>query len=195
MDLLQFVTGEEICEVCADLKTVHDVRHSPQGSVETFQEKKEKITTIPVPITTDDYGSILFRCRSNARGVFTVSQVTAGRKNSIRFDIAGEKSAFSWDSEEPNTMCIGYRDRPNESIVRDPSLLMAEARPFASYPGGHAEGFPDTFKQLFRAIYQAIDFGSGFVPYPRFLDGHREVVLCEAILRSHRERRWVSVEG
>ena len=67
-------------------------------------------------------------------------------------------------------------------------------RPFANYPGGHAEGFPDSFKQLFRAVYETIDTGSSTIPYPTFADGDREVRLCEAILKSHREQRWVPVE-
>jgi hypothetical protein len=69
-------------------------------------------------------------------------------------------------------------------------------RPFANYPGGHNEGFPDTFKQLFRAVYDYIDRGDLRAPrpFPTFADGHREVVLCEAILRSQHERRWVPIE-
>jgi predicted dehydrogenase len=76
-------------------------------------------------------------------------------------------------------------------------VLRPEARRFADYPGGHNEGFPDTFKQLFRSIYEYIEAGAPKAPrpFPTFEDGHREVVLCEAVLRSHRERRWVDVTG
>jgi predicted dehydrogenase len=103
----------------------------------------------------------------------------------------------AWDSEEPNVLWVGYRDRPNETLVRDPALLGGLARGYANYPGGHAEGFPDTFKQCFRAFYQAIAAGTpvGEAMYPTFADGHHEVLLCEAILRSHREQRWVGLEG
>ena len=192
MDLLSFITGLEIEAVQADLKTVHRLRHSPQGSVETFTSTKSSQTTVLVPITTDDYGSILLRFKGGAKGSFTVSQVTAGRKNCIRFDIAAAGASLAWDSEEPNTLAIGHRDRPNERLTRDPSLLDATARPFANYPGGHAEGFPDTFKQLFRAVYDRIATGQpGPVPFPTFRDGHRELLLCEAILKSHREQRWI----
>jgi predicted dehydrogenase len=194
MDLVSFITGLSIEAVCADLATIHPVRQAPVGGVETFQRGGPKRETVPVSITTEDYGSILFRCRSGARGAFTVSQVTAGRKNCVRFDIACQEASLAWDSEEPNTLFIGHRDRANESLTRDPSLLSDAARPFANYPGGHAEGFPDSFKQLFRAVYSAIETGKpGAVPYPTFADGHQEVALCEAILRSHRDQRWVSV--
>lgn len=195
MDLISFITGLEIEAVCADLQTVHPIRQAPRGSVETFQLAAATRATVPTSIATEDAGSILLKFKGGARGSFSVSQVTAGRKNCIRFDIACEKSSISWDSEEPNTMQIGYRDRPNERLTRDPSLLADDCRPFANYPGGHAEGFPDSFKQLFRAVYQTISTGQrGPIPFPTFADGHREVLLCEAILRSHREQRWVSVE-
>jgi len=68
---------------------------------------------------------------------------------------------------------------------------------FVNYPGGHNEGFPDTFKQCFRAFYSYVEAGDCSAPptYPTFADGHREILLCEAILRSHREGGWVSPEG
>jgi predicted dehydrogenase len=121
--------------------------------------------------------------------------VTAGRKNCIRFEIAGSRAALAWNSERPNELWHGHREWANELLLRDPALLLPAAQAFASYPGGHNEGFPDTFKQLFRAIYDYIERGDYNAPrpFPTFADGHREVVLCEAILRSHREQRWVDV--
>ncbi len=196
LDLIQSITGLAVNEVCADLKTVLPTRQQPQASVETFQSKLEQHrATAPVAVTTEDYGSILLGFEGGARGVCTVSQVTAGRKNCLRFEIAGSKGAFAWDSERPNELWLGYRDRPNELLVRDPALLQPNVRPFASYPGGHNEGFPDTFKQLFRAIYDYIDAGDLKAPrrFPTFADGHREIVLCEAILVSQCERAWIKV--
>ena len=79
--------------------------------------------------------------------------------------------------------------------MRDPALLGASANAVSSYPGGHNEGFPDTFKQLFRSFYGYIVAGdfSTPPPFPTFADGHREILLCEAILQSHRRRSWVDV--
>jgi predicted dehydrogenase len=196
LDLVQAITGLRVAEVCADLKTALPVRKRPKGSIETFQAKLGTPTaTEPVAIDTEDYGSVLLRFEGGAAGCFTVSQVTAGRKNCLRYEIAGARGALAWDSERPNELWLGHRDRPNELLVRDPALLDQAVRPFANYPGGHNEGFPDTFKQLFRAVYDFIDRGDSRAPrtFPTFADGHREVVLCEAILRSHRERRWVTV--
>lgn len=196
MDLVATITGLEIAEVCADLRTVLPTRRRPKGSVETFQGKLQtQRETEPVPISTEDYGSFLLRFHGGASGCVTVSQVTAGRKNCIRFEIAGSRAALAWDSERPNELWIGHRDQANEMLLRDPALLTSEARRLADYPGGHNEGFPDTFKQLFRAIYGYIEAGDYDAPrpFPTFEDGHREVALCEAILRSHRERRWVAI--
>jgi predicted dehydrogenase len=191
LDLVAFITGLEVESVCADLMTVHPVRKSIQGSVETFSAVDTSRPYREIPITTDDYGSILLKFRGGARGSMTVSQVTAGRKNCIRFDIAGANASLAWNSEEPNELFVGRRDRPSELLPRDPAILTPAVRPYANYPGGHAEGFPDSFKQIFRSIYEAIATGVSGIPYPTFADGHREVALCEAILKSHRERRWV----
>jgi predicted dehydrogenase len=196
LDLVQSILGRNVSAVCADLSTVHPVRRRPQGSVETFQSKfGTPPATTPVTIDTEDYGSILLHFAGGTRGSFTVSQVTAGRKNCCRFEIAGARGAYAWDSERPNELWLGRRAGPNELLVRDPALLDASVRPYANYPGGHNEGFPDTFKQLFRAVYDYIDRGDMTAPrhFPTFADGHREIALCDAILHSQRQRRWVEV--
>jgi predicted dehydrogenase len=164
--------------------------------VDTFAGKKEKaIQTEPIDITTDDYGCIMFHFRGGARGSLWVSQTTAGRKNCLRIEVAGARRALSWVSEEPNELWIGHRDEPNEVLLRDPALLGEVAQPFASFPGGHNEGFPDTFKHCFRTFYEYIQAGDSSAPaqFPTFEDGHREVVLCEQIMRSHREGGWVEL--
>jgi predicted dehydrogenase len=196
LDLVTAITGLEVEKVCADLATLLPVRQRPNGGVETFAGKLgDARETEEVSMATEDYGSVLLRFRGGASGCFTVSQVAAGRKNCLRYEVAGAKAALAWDSERPNQMWIGRRDAANEVLSRDPALLDPAVRPFANYPGGHNEGFPDTFKQLFRAVYDYIDAGDWRAPrpFPTFADGHREVMLCEAILRSHREGRWVAV--
>lgn len=193
LDTVCFVAGLEVVSVCADLQTVHPIRRKPVGGTETFTNEKS-IPGESVAIDTEDAGSVLVKFRGGARGCFTVSQVMAGRKNCLRFDFAGSKSSLAWDSEEPNVLAIGYRDRPNERLIRDPSLMAAGVTPYANYPGGHVEGFPDTFKQLYRAIYADIANGKSKEPlYATFEDGHREVMIGEAILASHREQRWIKV--
>ncbi|HZT83168.1 MAG TPA: Gfo/Idh/MocA family oxidoreductase [Gemmataceae bacterium] len=198
LDLVTTIAGLKVESVCADLHTVHPTRQRPKGSSETFKGKLGVAReTQAIAIDTEDCGFVLLRFRGGASGCLGVSQVTAGRKNCLRYEIAGAKAALAWDSERPNELWVGRRDRANELLPRDPALLSPEARRFADYPGGHNEGFPDTFKQLFRAVYGYIEAGDWKAPrpFPTFADGHQEVVLCEAILRSHRERRWAEVGG
>ena len=196
LDLVHAITGLEVEAVLADLKTVFPVRRRPKGEVETFTAKMEKaIETEPVAIDTEDYGCVVLRFRNGARGCLWCSQVTAGRKNCLRYEVAGAKCALAWDSQQPNELWIGHRDRPNESLVRDPALVSENVAPFTNFPGGHNEGFPDSFKQCFRAFYDYVATGdfSARAAFPTFADGHREIVLCEAILKSHREGRWVEL--
>jgi predicted dehydrogenase len=196
MDLMQSVTGLEITAVYADLKTVHPVRRRPTGEVETFSAKVQEIdATEEIDINTEDCGSILLRFKGGAVGNLWVSQLTAGRKNALRYEISGSKSALAWNSESPNELWIGQRNSPNQQLIRDPGLVSAAARTYISYPGGHNEGYDDTFKQCFKAFYDYLHAGdfSAPKPFPTFADGHREIVLCEAILRSHQEQRWVDV--
>jgi predicted dehydrogenase len=196
IDLVTSIGGLTVESVCADLATFHKTRHRPTGEVETFTGRLGKrAETQPVAVTTEDYGSILFRFTNGARGSLWVSQVTAGRKNTLRWELSGTKRGLAWDSERPNELWVGRRDAGNELLPRDPSLLSDAVRPYANYPGGHNEGFPDTFKQLFRAFYGYVAAGdfSAQQPFPTFEDGHREVVLCEAIFASNREGRWVQI--
>jgi predicted dehydrogenase len=196
LDLIQHVTGRTIEAVCADLHTVYPERQRPLGGVETFSGKlAASAPAETIPIATEDYGCVLLRFVGGGRGVVWVSQVTAGRKNCLRYELAGSKHSLAWNSETPNELWIGQRDVANQSLVKDPALLSPTARSFTNYPGGHNEGFPDSFKQLFRDFYGAIERGDyGTSPtFPTFADGHREILLCEAILASHRQEAWVQV--
>lgn len=198
LDLVQFLTGQSVTSVCADLQIVHSQRQRPDGGVETFSGKSAfHPGTRPVGISTEDAGCILLKFSNSARGSLHVSQTTAGRKNCLRYDIAGSNQSISWNSESPESLWIGHRDRPNELLIRDPALMHSSASALSDYPGGHNEGFPDTCKQLFRSFYGYIargDFNAP-PPFPTFRDGHQEIVLCEAILKSHREQCWVDVES
>ncbi len=194
MDLAQFVTSSKIDTVFADLATFHPTRFRPVGTSETFSGRTDSARE-PVAITTEDHGAVLLRFDGGARGLFHVSQVTAGRKNRIVLEVAGTEGSLTWNSESAERLWIGHRDRPNEQLMRDPALMAPSAGAVSHYPGGHAEGFPDTFKQLFLAVYRWIgDDGQSVPGFPTFEDGHREVLLCEAIARSAREETWVEVD-
>ena len=195
LDLMTFITGLRIEEVFADFKTFLPIRKRPAKPVETYSGKLlQPEDYVDQPIYTEDYASILIHYENGVHGVLTVAQVCAGRKNRLYFEIDGAKSSMAWDSEHPNDLWLGHRETPNGILMKDPALVAPEVREVISYPGGHQEGFPDTFKQCFRAFYEAIRSGKPVAGgYPTFVDGHREIVLCEAILKSHRTRGWVRV--
>jgi predicted dehydrogenase len=194
LDLVTWITGRKVTELCADLVTVVPVRQKPRGRVETFQ-KADPANADPVPIETDDYASVLFHLEGDLSGVMTVSQVSAGRRARLWFEIDGTEGSLAWNSEEPGTLWIGRRNRANEELPKDPALLSPQARRYAAYPGGHAEGYPDTFVQLFRDFYAYIEAGDLKAPrtFPTFETGNDEMVLCEAIEQSSRTRAWVTV--
>lgn len=197
LDLMHFVTGKRIESLVADLATFLDVRKRPAGSVATFggSGASADVEWVETDVDTEDYGAVLLRFAGGGRGTLHVSQVNAGRKNNLAFEVAGSKGSLSWTAEYPNELWIGHRDRPNQLIPKDPGLMANGAARFVDYPGGHNEGFPDTFKQLYRAIYGYLDHGDMRAPrdFPTFEDGHYEVLLCEKILESHLARTWLDV--
>ncbi|MGE3796462.1 MAG: Gfo/Idh/MocA family protein [Thermomicrobiales bacterium] len=197
LDLVSFVTGKRIVEVCADFGTLLPVRRKPLKPLATFAGKElDPEDYQEVEIATEDYASILLRFEGGAQGVLTVSQVSAGRKNHLALEIDGSTASVAWNSETPEELWIGRRDSPSELMLRDPGLLADEARAITSYPGGHAEGFPDTFKQLYRKVYTAIEAGGPptHPEYPTFADGLHALELGEAILKSARSRSWVETD-
>lgn len=194
LDLMTFITGLRVVAVNADLATFIGTRHEPTGPVETFATERSA-DTVERPIATEDVATILLRFENGARGSVAVSQISAGRKNSLRFEIDGSAAAWAWDSEQPDQAWIGHRDRPNEILLRNPALMGSAGQAAAALPGGHAEGFFDTFCAHFRAVYADVLAGapSSHPGYPTFADGHDEMLVGDAIAESARTGRWVDV--
>src|SRR6202165_3479357 len=187
LDLTSFLVGSRVASVNADLETFIKVRRQPAGPVETFATDKAK-DTVAREIKTEDCATILVRYSNGALGSLAVSQISAGRKNSLRVELDGASSSAAWSSEQPDELWLGHRERPNELLPRDPAL-MNEAGAAASYlPGGHVEGFADTFRALYGAVYQAVlEGGPAEDSYPTFADGHDEMVVWEAVGSRGRE--------
>jgi predicted dehydrogenase len=195
-DGVEHVTGKRITSVCADLQTFLPTRKRPKAAVETFAGKTLRPEDYEdVPIDTEDYGAVMFRMGDRTRGCFTVSQVSAGCKNSYRFEIYGTNAGLAWNGERPDELWIGRRNSPNQVLLKDPSLLANDARLYADLPGGHSEGYDDTFKQVFRRFYQSIQDPGAEPHYPQFSDGLRQLTILEAELASHQRRAWVDVPG
>jgi predicted dehydrogenase len=195
LDLMAFVTGQPIVSVMADLATFVTVRQEPTGPVETFSTERSA-HTVTRPMGTEDAATLLLRFAKGARGSVAVSQISAGRKNSLQWEIDGSAGAAWWDSETPDHLWLGHRDRPNELLLRNPALMGAAGRAAAALPGGHVEGFGDTFGALFRAIYADILIGrpSANPAYADFAAGHDEMLVNDAIAQSAALGRWVDVD-
>jgi predicted dehydrogenase len=194
-DMAEHVTGLKVTELCADLQTFHETRKQPKGPVETFANKTAAAgETVDTAVDTEDMGAVIFRM-GRARGSMTASQVSAGRKNRLSLEIYGTKAGVAWDQEKPDELWMGLRDEANRVTVKDPALLRGAASGFADLPGGHSEGYDDTFKQVFRRFYRSVADAGAKRDYPEFKDGLRQLRIVEAELASSRKRAWVEVLG
>ena len=196
IDVIEYVTGLKITEVMADFNTVHKTRKKPLKEVETYSGKMLKPEDYAdVPINTEDHANVLLRFDNGNKGSIVVSQVSAGRKNQLKLEVAGSKQTIAFNSESPNELWIGHRDSANQVLMRDPALVHDHAGSAISFPGGHNEGFPDTSKQMFVEVYAAIEAGKQpeTPSFPTFADGYRELIIGERILESSRENKWVKV--
>jgi predicted dehydrogenase len=195
-DLIEHLTGLRITSLSADLQTFLKTRKKPKGSVETFTGKTLQPSEYDeVPITTEDFGGMIFRMGESTSGNMTASQVAVGRKNRLFIEIFGTKMGAAWNAESPDELWIGHRNTPNEIIVKDPSLLRPGAESYADLPGGHSEGYDDTFKQIFRRFYRTVADRSAPVEYPTFEDGVRQMRVLGAVLESSKKRAWVDVKA
>jgi predicted dehydrogenase len=196
LDITEYVTGLKITEVMADFSTVHKTRLKPLKAIETYSDTKLQASDYAeVPINTEDHATVLLRFDNGSKGSITVSQVSAGRKNRLNIEIAGSKSNFEFNSERPNELWIGKRDKANEQLMKDPSLAYPEASALISFPGGHNEGFPDTSKQMFKEVYAAIAIGKQpeTPSFPTFASGLRELIIGERIVESDKKQAWVKI--
>ena len=192
-DMAEHVTGLRVSEVCSDLAIFWPTRTQPAGGGESFSGKLEGAKAgTETKIITEDFGATIFRM-GKARGAMTASQVSAGRKNGMVLEIYGTMGGASWHQERPEELWLGHRDAPNQLLLKDPSLLDEKARAFADFPGGHAEGYPDTHKQLFRRFYASIADATLTPDYPQMADGLRQMQILDAELQSAKTHAWVTV--
>ena len=194
LDLTSFITGQRIVAVMAELATFMSSRSEPTGPVETFSTEVAA-ETVTREIATEDTATILLRFENGARGAVSISQISAGRKNSLQYEVDGSLASVAWDSEQPDQLWIGHRERANEILIKNPALMSPAGRAAAELPGGHVEGFGDTFAAHFRAVYADIAAGGPAArpAYPTFADGHDEMLVNDAVAESARLGRWVDV--
>ena len=196
-DTVQFVTGKRIVEVMADLATVWPTRKASVEGGSTFTQPLTERQWVDKPVSTEDRGAVLVRFDDGSKGCFSVSQVSAGRKNQLTFEINGSHCSLAWDQEVPQQLWIGHRQQANQILTDDPGLMNADVAGSAHFPGGHIEGWPDAFKNMMQQFYLAVQAGKMPAPEVRrfasFADGADVMYIIDAIVKSHQHQRWVSV--
>jgi predicted dehydrogenase len=176
LDLAEYVTGRRIAEVDARFSTLRPVRYR-NGE--------------PIEVHSEDYVRLLLEFSGGVVGSATFSGVTAGEPNGCSIDVDGTDGGFHWRVDRPNEIVHRRADGSVATVIRNPEVLTAAAARLSFSPAGHAEGFGDAFRNLFRDVYSAI--GGADVGYPTLADGYRMVNLVEAIQESARIRGAVVV--
>ncbi len=183
-DLAQFLLGQDIVEVFADLAIFIPVRKK-------MISKNPKLYQ-PINVDTEDYGSVILRFRDGARGSFNVSQVSAGRKLGLSFQIDGSKASVYWSHEEASTLWIGHRNKPNQILISHPDLLNEEGKTYRYYQKRKCERWPDAQKNMIDSFYQTILYNDQ-PKYAKFEDAYKVIKVVEAILESNKNGRWQKV--
>lgn len=196
IDTVSFILGSRVARVFAHLETFHKKRFRPHGERQTFSRVDGKSKATGFRVDTEDFGSVLLTFANGVHANASISQVAAGWKCSLQLGIYGTHGSVQWDLQQPNEIVVGRRDEPNQILQRGTAGFDVDVAGFTDYPGGHPEGFPDSHKMQYRAVYEHIASGRKTpVLFATARDGHDEVRLCEAVLRSHRAQRWVDVPG
>ena len=196
MDAAQHLIGAKITEVCADLVTVIPVRKKPTSQVETFSVAKSEAWE-ERPITTEDYGAVLFKMDNGVHGVYCTYEVSAGHGCYINIEINGSKATLKWNQEMADQMWMGFRDQDNRLVMRDPNTMSPEAKAISYLAKGHPEGWNDAFKNNIECFYKYLAEGKRLQTdspnFATFEDADYIIRLTEAIVESSRTHTWVQV--
>jgi predicted dehydrogenase len=200
IDAVSFILGAKVESLFAHVETFHKTRYRSKREVQTFAKVDPK-TMVPYKVDTEDFGSVLLKFSKAPHGFVngvhanaSISQVAAGWKCSLSIGIYGTQGSVRWDLQQPNEILVGRRDEPNQILQRATAGFSEDVAGFTDYPGGHPEGFPDSHKMQYRAVYEHIASGRKTpVLFATAEDGHHEVRLCEAVLQSDRTKKWAKV--
>jgi predicted dehydrogenase len=197
LDLAQYVGGQRLEAIMADLHTFVSERNHPRYSVKTFAASTvpDDVERVRESMISDDAAGILLRFENGMRGICSISQVSAGRKNRLHWELNGASASLAWDSEGPEELWVGHRASANHIMAKDPEVMAPLGVQAAAYPAGCLEGYPDTFRAMFESIYRdVIDGRPSEVPaYPTFEDGNEIALVCDAVLASAASGEWARV--
>jgi predicted dehydrogenase len=142
-------------------------------------------------VDTEDAAFLLLETDRGAFGSMLVSQISAGRKNHLWFELNGDQASVVFDQEQAETLWLGRRDR-SETIYRDAAYLAPDAARLSWLPAGHAQGYDDCFDLFVADAYAAIG-GQPPAGLPLIGDGVRAARITDAVLESARTGSWTEV--
>jgi len=188
-DLVEFVSGCRIARLLARTVTAVPERAAVDSAVAFSAPTGDGGDRRPVD--TEDAAFVLFETDGGAAGSMLVSQISAGRKNHLWFELDGEHASAAFDQEQAETLWIGRRDR-SETVYRDAAHLVPDAARLSWLPAGHAQGYADCFDLFVADAYAAIGGGAP-EGLPRIGDGVRAARITDAVLASARTDAWTEV--
>lgn len=188
-DLIEWVTGQRFVELTSNLHTVQKTRAA--GSVETFTDKHLSDDAPRTTVTTEDIATVLLRTDAGVPVCMTVSQVSAGRKNRLWFEIDGTEKSVEFDQELPEQLWVNSRDAKCLQ-VKDPTRGSSEQKRLAVLPAGHVQGYAHCFDAFVNDCYATIS-GESRIGLPTFDDGYRASKIIDAVLNSARNKQWVDI--
>ena len=194
IDLAEFITGKRVTEVLAEFSIYHKKRKIPLVPVKSFGiDTPKSLEYREIDVETEDIATIMFRFEGDVIGTAMISELFAGAKNTMSIAIAGSEKSLQWNVENSNNLFIGQRNQPDLVMQKDFSLLHEKAGRLVGYPGGHGEGFPDSFKQNFNSIYRSIMGDNAPCDFATFSDGLHSTRILEKIYESAQNRCWVKI--
>jgi len=180
IDLVQFITGEQLTGVSALTETF--VRQRPVGDVADGLRASGAGSAEMGDVTVDDAAVFLSRLTGGALATFEATRFATGRKNAIRLEINGSEGSLAFDFEDMNVLQVHSGSGPEAGFTR--VVVTEPEHPYVAgwWPAGHMLGYEHGF------THQAVDFltdvAQGRSPHPSFRDGLGVQRVLEAVERS-----------
>jgi predicted dehydrogenase len=187
-DLVEWVGGERFVDVTATFATVIAERGAITGQSFTTPAAGGAMQAV----SSEDVATAMFRTAAGTLASLTVSQVSAGRRNRLWFEIDGARASVAFNQEDPERLWIGLPDQREEVFVRGPGAGSAEQRRLAVLPAGHAQGYGNCFEAFVADTYRAIE-GERPEGLPTFEDGLRSALIVDRVVTSARTHAWTSI--
>jgi len=174
-DLVRWLLGQEITEVCADFATFLPERTIPAMANPACKPRRFKVDT-------EDYASALLRFSGGTRGSFSVSQTTAGAKSGVTIEIDGARASARWERERADILQVGRRASPPEEY-RQGYGMSPDWETFRT----------EAQRNLVASFYAQILEGRRG-SHADFADGHANVKIVDAALASSKTRAWIHID-